>query len=334
MSVTPFPDPRTTQYNPSAWDFTTYFKYLNSIVTFPRAQNAVIQFIGSVYLTTRTALTQWASTAYSTSEIVAWVTANVTPILGSAFTSAVLQYYFGGISVNTINPTTTGGTLLIGHGSATNNVEVAAVASRSVVLHLGDGNTSSGGIHLNNGTNATGNVEILNGIGSTGTLTLGSSTSTTHLHNPLTPLYDYPIGTATGLNTPSIGTAGTIGFIPATTFIGTAIADGSLGGGLSVRSVSLTAGTWVLYGFIRFSIGQTVNFAVGIMFSTVQSSSTGSIASKGTQRLGTVPANTCMGINTMGFVSPTTTTTYYLNGRATSGGANTAFSSIVAVRVV
>jgi hypothetical protein len=296
MSVSPFPSPMTTQFNPSAWDFATYFKYLNSIVTFPRAQQATINFQDPVFLTTRTALTQLADTSYATSEIVAWVTANVTPILGSAFTSAVLQYYFGGIRVATINPLTAGATLAIGNGSATNNVSIMSESN-------------------------------------TGILTLGSSGSTISLGAPLTPLYDYPVGTATSPNTPSIGTADTIGFIPATTFIRNDLGDGGAGGGLSLRSVSLTAGTWAVYGFIKFANGQTVGAALGIMFSTVINNSTGSFASKGTQRLGNVVSNTCMGINTMGFITLTTTTTIYFNGRAASATANSSFTSIVAVRV-
>ena len=116
MSVTPFPDPRTNQYNPSAWDFATYFKYLNSIVTFPRAQRATINFIEAVYLTTRTALTQWADTAYATSEIEAWAAANIPPLLPNPQSWFNIQYYFGGILVNTINPTGAGGTVNIGAG--------------------------------------------------------------------------------------------------------------------------------------------------------------------------------------------------------------------------
>jgi hypothetical protein len=69
------------------------------------------------------------------------------------------------------------------------------------------------------------------------------------------------------------------------------------------------------------------------MFSTVLNNSSGSFGSKGTQRLGTVPANTCMGLNTLGFISLTTTTTIYFNGRTASASGTSSFSSIVAVRV-
>jgi len=67
-----------------------------------------------------------------------------------------------GLLTDTINPTTTSGTIQIGHVATNTNVEVAAQASRSVVLHLGDGDTSSGGIHIGNGVNSSNNIQILN----------------------------------------------------------------------------------------------------------------------------------------------------------------------------
>lgn len=272
MSTTPFPSPRTTLFNPSAWDFTTYFKYLNSVLTFPTTQQATMNFVNTVFLTTRTLLTQWATTAYATSEIVAWVTANVTPTLGTAKVWAILQYYFGGILVNTINPLTTGGTLLIGHGSVTNNVEVAAQNGRTVVLHLGDGNTSSGNIHINNGTNTTGNVNILNGTGSTGTITLGSSTSTTSLGCPLTPNYNYsPMPFAQGANT-SI-TYGTVGRIGTTTIARGGnfyVPDGRLSNAnwyimFGLVSITLPVGVWFLNGEVT-NAGGTNTTSLGIAF--------------------------------------------------------------------
>ena len=260
MSSSPFPDPRTTNFIPEAWQWIDLWnKFRNFIVSYPTAQNATVRFAGTVYLTTRTALTQWADTAYATAQIVAWVTANVTPILGSAFTSAVLQYYYGGIAVNTINPLTTGGILLIGNGSATNNVEVASKEGRSTVLHLGDGNTSAGAIHINNGTGTSGNVSILNGTGSTGTITLGSSTSTITLNAPLTPLYS------------PIFTAGKIGYTLPTTLLTN---NGLAGGGhTSLRSITIPAdGVYILNGAILGPDGPPFTYPTvfyGYSFSTV-----------------------------------------------------------------
>ena len=231
MSESRFPNPRTSVFNPLAWDFTLLDKYANFIVAYRYAQSYPIFFGGSPTLTTRTALTQWADTAYATAQISAWVTANVTPILGTAQVWAILQYYFGGIAVNTINPLMTGGTLRIGHSNTTNQVSIHSKESRSTVLHLGDGNTSAGGIHINNGTNTTGNVNILNGTGSTGILTLGSSTSTTHLHTALEPNYTFPIAT------------GKIGYIVPLN----APITNTLTGVGSLRSVTLPSdGIWVM----------------------------------------------------------------------------------------
>ena len=97
-------------------------------------------------------------------------------------TASALETFSGGIKTNVINPTTTGGTIQIGHGSTTNNVEIASEASRSVVLHLGDGNTSSGGIHIGNGNDSSGNVQILNGTYALGT-TAGSVNILTGTNN-------------------------------------------------------------------------------------------------------------------------------------------------------
>jgi hypothetical protein len=92
-------------------------------------------------------------------------------------TASALETFNGGIKTDAINPTTVGGTLQIGHGSVTNNVEVASEASRSVVLHLGDGDTSSGAVHIQNGNDTTGNVAVLNGTytGNSGNLNIMTS---------------------------------------------------------------------------------------------------------------------------------------------------------------
>lgn len=271
MSKSPFPDPRTNRFNPSAWDFTTYFKYLNSLVTYPRAQQATINFI-AVVLTTRTALTQWADTAYATSEIVAWATANVPALLPNPQTWNNLQYYFGGIAVNTINPNGAGGTVNIGSGYTYSPVFVSGQASRSVVLHLGDGNTSTGGIHINNGTNTTGNVEILNGTGSTGTITLGSSTSTTSLGCPLTPNYNY---TAMPYALPNNGSGvyGTVGKIGTTYFTRSTnfyvpagrISDANWFIMFGIVNITLPVGVWFLNGEVANQGGTNTN-ALGICF--------------------------------------------------------------------
>jgi hypothetical protein len=102
-------------------------------------------------------------------------------------TAVALETFNGGIKVNTLDPTTIGGTIQIGHGSATNNVEIASEASRSVVLHLGDGdnNTTGAGIHIGNGSNSSNNVQILNGTYALGT-TAGNVNILTGTNNSFT----------------------------------------------------------------------------------------------------------------------------------------------------
>jgi hypothetical protein len=104
---------------------------------------------------------------------------------------------------NTINPTTSAGTLNIGNVNAATNVEIASSTSRTGILRLGTGDSSTltGSVHINNGLTTSGNVQILNGAGSTGTITLGTSrtvpsisSTTISLGAPLVPSYSYPIG--------------------------------------------------------------------------------------------------------------------------------------------
>ena len=82
-------------------------------------------------------------------------------------TASALETFSAGIKTDTINPTTTG-TIQIGQAATNSNVEIAAQASRSTVLHLGDGDTSTGGIHIGNGLGSSNNVQILNGQYSAG----------------------------------------------------------------------------------------------------------------------------------------------------------------------
>ena len=248
MAETPFPNPLTSQFNSSAWNVEAELLY-DDFVTFPVTQSGVIFPVAPTIptLPIGTGNTQAASAEFVQS-------AKNTQTWGA------LQTFNAGMVASTIDPTTAGGTLLIGHASASNNVEVAAIASRNAVLHLGDGNNSTGAVHIGNGTNSSNNVQILNGTGSTGTINLGSATSTTRLGCPLTPQYTYPIaagkigqtinGTfnATGLvpnNAPQ--TNGTITNLP----IGVWIVSGAVGRGgnpsyticgLSTVSNSLTTG--------------------------------------------------------------------------------------------
>ena len=166
----------------------------------------------------------------------------------------------------------------------------------------------------------------LNNANFAGTTTLTNST----FNNPLTPTYPYPIGTAVSPDTPSIGTAGTIGFIPATTFITNTVGEGSGASGFSVRSVSLTAGTWIVYGFAKMPVNTYIT-NYGIQFSTALNNNANEFGRKTTQGVANTFSTLVQGLTTMGTVSLTGTTTYYLNiGRSV---ATIDSSTIIAVRI-
>lgn len=347
------PDPITTNYNPSAWSIPELTEderiaLDKAYIKFPIAQNQPITFPSAITIptpapesnTTLATTTAWVRTFWAsvlaaantwngtqtfTNNITiptalpesnttvaastAWVRTFWASVLAAANSWSGLQTFSSGIVANTINPTS-GGTLLIGHGSTTTNVEVASVAGRSVVLHLGDGNntTSSGGIHIGNGLSSANNVQILNGTGSTGTITLGSSTSTTSLGCPLTPAYTYPVATGkigatiTGTNTTFNLSANTP---------------------KSVSSMSLTTGIWVINGSFT-GYANSVYLTIAIT-TTINSVSSGLIAINTQSTQGTGPANALTFI-----VSPTTTTTYYLN--AAAGTANSVSAVVFAAR--
>jgi hypothetical protein len=181
-------------------------------------------------------------------------------------------------------------------------VEVAAVASRSVVLHLGDGNNSTGAVHIGNGTSSSGNVQILNGTRSTGTITLGSSTASISLGCPLTPNYTY---SATGTGTGKIGQ----------------IIDGTFNNPGFPTSLPQTNGTitdlpigvWVLTGSVGRGGGGGGYTAVAL--STTSNSYTGVLA----QDVMVTGGNNA--INSITWVaSNTAITTYYLLGDSNNLG--------------
>ena len=74
MSVSRFPNPRTTNFIPEAWDFTILNRFANFILTYPIAQNASIVF-QKVSVGTATLLTQMANTIYVNTQVQALLTA-------------------------------------------------------------------------------------------------------------------------------------------------------------------------------------------------------------------------------------------------------------------
>jgi hypothetical protein len=100
-----------------------------------------------------------------------------------------------------------------------------------------------------------------------------------------------------------------------------------------MRSVNLTPGTWVIYGFARRATGQFI-YEFGIAFSTAQNNVTNETGRKATiQQQGSM-VNACWGSTTLVTVSPTVNTTYYLNVRWASNSVGTiSLSRIIAVRI-
>lgn len=152
-------------------------------------------------------------------------------------TWALVQTFTLGILTNSINPINVGGTLQIGQGSTTNNVEIASQASRSVILHLGDGdnNTSGGGVHIGNGVDSSNNVQILNGAyGATGVA--GQVNILTGTHNALATGGNVNIhtGTCKGIST--------IGNSLSTTTINSAITNIANNGMAATDKVNICGG--------------------------------------------------------------------------------------------
>ena len=295
MAETPFPIPRTTVFNPEAWGSTNTISeeeiaFLdNNFVRFPITQPNVTFPVAPTVPTlplgtgdTRAASAQFVQNAKNTR------------------TWGGLQTFNGGMVTNFVDPTTPGGTLTIGQGAANNNVEVASQINRSTILHLGDGNNSTGGIHIGNGTNTTGNVQILNGTGSTGTITLGSATSTTSLGCPLTPNYSYPVA------------AGKIGQIVSGTFtttttivVNTPMTQWTIS--------SLPAGTWLMTGSVNR--GPNANGYVLIAITTSNNSLSGVLTQDFTNTL--LLGN----VQTISYVVqvPNSSTPYYIVAQTDTG---------------
>jgi hypothetical protein len=291
-------------YNPSVLDL-LYLKLT--------PQGSLMTFTNKVYYAGSNAISNiWAKTSDGWGQ---WATFLTTTIVWD-----LLQTY-SSILTNAINPI---GTLTIGNTAVDTNVEISTRNGRNVVLHLGDGPDATGDIDIGNGLGSTNTIQLLyatTGNGSSGVVNLGSATSTTNLYSPFTPLHSYPVGTATGQNTPSIGTAGTIGFIAPTTFISNGTGTGTNGAGGSQRSVSLTPGTWLVAGTAR-----TPGFAGSnaITITTQQNNvSPGPIyGRKGTWQYTSGQPTYPWGLATMAIVNLSTTTTLYMTVR------NDSFSSV------
>jgi hypothetical protein len=260
-------------------------------------------------------------------------------------TANVVETFTAGIKTNTINPTTSSGIVAIGNVT-TNNTEIGAVTGRSTILHIGDGDTSSGNILIGSGADSTGNVQILNGSYGAG-IAAGSVNILNGTHNATTTGGDVLIhrGNANGefnvgnalstinLNagTTNVTNLTTINPIT-TTYTALPSASNQLGyrnyvnvatftlttSPLTVNSLTVTSGTWMLVAKVYalnlsstyvYSISETNNaHQSGIANYTIQGSTNG-----------TQEAMICGVVATTSASKP-----YYLVGNAgTTGGTIT-----------
>lgn len=324
MSAETQPDPILPNYNPSSWDVPTLSPEERAIldteyITFPIAQNQNITFPVSPTATTLangTNTTQVATTGFVQNAITAFLS-TVNTWLGT-------QIFSVGMTSDTINPTTTSGILLIGNAAANTNVEIATSASRSVILHLGDGNnnTNTGGVHIGNGATSANNVRILDGAGSTGTIFLGSATSTISLGCPLTPNYATAYSGTTGTGTGKLGERVVATGTPPLISVGT---PQTL---VSIPANTLSVGIWLFSttisrpgsgGYMVSAINTTGATLAGALF--VDSVAVGSLS--------------CENANSWLVVVTNVTTVYYLIGQTdiNSGGTSSWSGAMFAIRI-
>lgn len=167
MAETPFPNPLTTVFNPSAWEDGTpltedELTYLdNNFVTFPTTQSNVTFPVSPTVPTlaiatndTRAASAQFVQNAKNTQ------------------TWGALQTFNAGMVTNAINPLTDG-TLAIGNGATTNVVNIMT-ASTGILTLGSSGSTTSLGCPLTpnytySATTGTGAGKIGERVNATGT---------------------------------------------------------------------------------------------------------------------------------------------------------------------
>jgi hypothetical protein len=163
---------------------------------------------------------------------------STTRILGttnaSVLNSSTARFESVDSNATTLNIGTTNATT-INMGKSNTEVNIATSSSRSAILDLGNGASSTGAVLINNGSGSSGDTQIMNATTQSGNLTLGNSanTVTIALNRPLTPGYTYPI-----TNTAVIGYKNTIQ-IPGS--IATSASPHTLS---NLTSYAVPAGVW------------------------------------------------------------------------------------------
>jgi len=143
-----------------------------------------------------------------------------------------------------------GNNLLAGNGTHINNgttnasnTNISNGATTSGDVNILNGTSSTGSANILNGASQTGNVNILSGGSSTGTINLAGTAGTAiiNVNRPLTCVYNP--STITGTNQLGYKIAG------ATTGVTTLTPANAA---LSLWSVTLTSGIWLITGVLRF----------------------------------------------------------------------------------
>jgi hypothetical protein len=324
------PDPVTDEFNPAAWTLPALTPeeeaLLNAqFVTYPITQSNTITFPVapiSQTLPNGTNTTQVATTGFVQNAITAF-TSTVNTWLGT-------QIFSVGMTSNTINPTTTSGTLIIGNAAVNTNVEVATQSGRTAVLRLGDGtgSTTSGGIHIGNGLASTNAVNILyssTDAGSSGIINLGAVNATTNLRCPLTSQLTY--NSTTGLG------SGKIGEVLTVTVASVAIPT-TANTPINVASQSVPAGVWILTGTCSQDLNNTTGSANYIKLAI--SPTTDSYTNAQGGQFNRVFNTTRVGVATVSsttIVSNSTATTWYLVAQSALSAGNFTLISFTITRV-
>jgi hypothetical protein len=188
---------------------------------------------------------------------------STTRILGttnaSVLNSSTARFESVDSNATTLNIGTTNATT-INMGKSNTEVNIATSSSRSAILDLGNGASSTGAVLINNGSGSSGDTQIMNATTQSGNLTLGnaSNTVTIALNRPLTPGYTYST-TGTG--------SGKVGEIIKVAQFGVWVGAGTP---TSLTFIDVPAGVWYLQGSCGTAgNGSGYNF---LGFSTVNNS--------------------------------------------------------------
>jgi len=245
--------------------------------------------------------------------------------------------------------TAAGKTLTIGSSSGTENVEIATQSARSVVLHLGDGNSNiaGSGVHINNGLNSVGNTQINNASGQTGTITIGNATSgttttnlrgttsiegTTNINTSGTT--NTSIGNSTGTTTinkpldtnysPATISTANVGYFRTGTITGSITNTNAVKGSIS----NVPIGRYLVYFYCSYTPNATSTF----FFWAIQNGAS-NVQQGYCSPSGSVNLSGFSGMAVLDFTSATNTINILLGSNSATGSTINGFSYILATKI-